>query len=572
MTNFILKLVSLFRKIYESGGINFDQLLAILRVKLMMDNRRQNASLNRGMQQKKETNNRFVMILVSYIFLGGLLTVYVVLIDSVFIATTILHTFIMVMLAMTLITDYSAVLLDTADSMILLPRPVDSRTLFAARLTHIALYVGLITLSVSIVPMIVIAAKFGAYTWLVFMFTLVMNALFTLFFTSLVYLLLMKFTSEERLKDILNYVQIGVAIFIFAFYQLMPRILNMEDLQNIQFEPSWWNYLIPTMWMAGTIEAFTVSGMTLYNLPHIVLCLIVPIFGLWVMNKYFATVFNQKLQGLSMELKTPAKDISLQGGPSVSNENMGKPSLMQRLSEVFTINPIERSAFQLVWIQVSRDRKIRLRLYPQFAYVFVLLFVFMFSFMRREEDFATAFENIKNQSWYLFLIYFGSTVLSTSMVLIPYSDDFKAAWVYYAIPIQKPGDILVGALKAQITKLFLPFYLILAIIILAVWGLKALDDIVFGFFNIMILSLISALIMKPLLPFSEQGSTQEQSGNFIRGLLTFTIFGVIAFIHYLFTRWDYMTLIGIPFQILIIYFLIKKYRDTPWINVNYASV
>jgi ABC-2 type transport system permease protein len=563
MTQFLIKLVSLFQKLYEANGVDFEQLIAIVRVKLLTDNRRQNAAVMQGNRQKKEPKNRFLGVIIAYIFMGGFMTLYIGFMDSAMLAASVLHTIAMVMLAMTLITDYSAILLDTTDSMILLPRPIDGRTLFAARLTHITLYLGQIVVAFSIIPCIVFSIKFGNLIGFTFFVSLIFNALFALFLTSIIYLLLMRFTSEERIKDILNYLQIVVAVFIFGFYQIMPRLFDIKDVQETHFEPAWWNPLVPPMWFGSMVDIAATFIFDGYHLILIASGLIVPIGGLWLMNHSFSSVFTQKLSGMGMESKT---EISV-ADPSVFSPNK---DLSSWFAKWFTNNPVESGVFQLVWRQVTRDRKIRLRIYPQYAYILVMIVVILWRFLDNEEGLLGAIEEMKSTRWYLFLIYFGSTVLTATMTLVPYSDDYKAAWVYYAMPIEKPGNALIGSAKAQFFKLFMPFYLFLSILILSLWGLKTLDDIVFGLCNIILLALITALLMKPLLPFSEQGNAQEQSGSFIRSMLSLIAFSLFSFIHYLVTLLPFIVLSLIPFQLLAIYFLIKEYRNTPWQKINMA--
>lgn len=574
MTHFLIKFVRLFKKIFISAGVDFEQLIAIVTVKLMMDNRRNNASLVRGKGgQSKESNNRFVMTLVVYAFLGLFISLYVVAIDNSMVSMSFFHAFIMVMLAMTLITDYSSILLDTADNMILLPRPVDSRTLFTARLTHITLYIGQILCAVAIIPSLIIAFKYGLLAVVVFLLTAVMSALFALFLTSILYLIIMRLTSAERLKDIINYLQIGMAVFIFAFYQLMPRLFEMKDIENISFEPSWWNPLVPPMWMGGTMDAFITGNFDAMHLLLIFLCFVIPILGLIEMNRSFSTFFSQKLSGLSTEYNPTESNPP----PSQSNRDastVSKPiegDFSTKLAPYITASPVESGVFQLVWKLLSRDRKIRLRLYPQFAYFFVMVIVLLFSIFRQSEGIYAVLEELTQTKWYLIFIYFGSTTLSASIALVPYSDDFKAAWVYYALPIAKPGDALMGSLKAQLFKFFLPFYSILSLILLAIWHFSVIDDLVFGLLNVFIIILVYALMNAPLLPFSEETSTQSQSGSFIRNLLNFLIFIVVAGLHYLATLIPYLTWGLLPVQCFVIYLLMKKYRNTPWSNVNMAS-
>ena len=566
MTHFLIKFVRLFKKIFISAGVDFEQLIAIVTVKLTMDNRRNNASLMRGKGgESKESNNRFVMTLLVYVLLGLFMSLYVAAIDIPIVSMSVFHGFIMVMLAMTLITDYSSILLDTADNMILLPRPVDSRTLFTARLTHITLYIGQILFAIALVPTVIVGIKYGFIAVVIFLLTAVMSALFALFLTSIIYLIIMRLTSAERLKDIINYLQIGMAVFIFAFYQLMPRLFEMKDIENVSFEPSWWNPLVPPMWMGGTVEAFITGNFDAMHLLLIFLGFVIPILGLVEMNRSFSTFFSQKLSSLSTEFNPTENDRP----PSVSEQKTNDLSTI--LAPYITSSPVESGVFQLVWKQLSRDRKIRLRLYPQFAYFFVMMIVLLFSIFRRSGGIEAVFEELPETKWYLLFIYMGSTALTASLALVPYSDDFKAAWVYYALPIAKPGDALVGSLKAQVFKFFLPFYGILSAILLAIWRLSVVDDLIFGLFNVIIIALVSSVLHQPLLPFSEETNTQTQSGSFVRNLLNFVIFIVVAGLHYLATLMPYLTWGLMPVQCLIIYLLIKKYRNTDWSDVNMAS-
>ena len=106
MTKFLIKFVSLFKQLFISAGVDYEQLIAIVSIKLTMDNRRNNASLMRGKRNEtKESNNRFVMTLFMYLLLGLFVSAYVIIIDLPILSMSIFHGFRLVMLSITLITD-----------------------------------------------------------------------------------------------------------------------------------------------------------------------------------------------------------------------------------------------------------------------------------------------------------------------------------------------------------------------------------------------------------------------------------------------------------------------------------
>ena len=556
MENILIKFIGLFRKVYESAGINFDQLQAIVRTKLMMDNRRGSASFIQGRHQSKESNSKFVIVLVIYALLGAITSVFMGVGGLLGIA--IVHSFILTFLALTLVSDYSSVLLDTADMSILMPRPVDSKTLFAARLTHISLYVGLITLAISFVPMIVAGVKYGMIGCIIFFISALLMGIFAVFFTSLIYLLLFRFTSEERLRDIINYVQIGMAIFFYAGSQIFPRLFRFGDFKDMTNDYHWWHYLLPPMWMSAPLDAYVNNALDVYHLILITECVVMPIMGLWVVNRYFSPYFNEKLAILS----TDTEGVRVEKKNETQKQKATSDSLISRISAFITSSPVENGAFNFVWYQLGRDRKLKLRLYPQMAYSIVMLVILSLPYIDKN-DFHSALNEAAESKIYLMYIYLGTSMILGAMQMIAYSDDYKAAWIYYALPIEKPGEILLGTHKALIMRFMTPICVIVSIFLLFVWGYEIVDDLVFGYINVLIISLIVATEGRIYYPFSEALSGQTDSGNVAIGFLMFFFFGVIGGIHYVCTFVPYLILGLIPVQLFIVRYLLKKYRNIP---------
>jgi hypothetical protein len=148
---------------------------------------------------------------------------------------------------------------------------------------------------------------------------------------------------------------------------------------------------------------------------------------------------------------------------------------------------------------LGRDRKIKLKIYPSFGYIIIFGLIFM---LRGKEDFVTTWNNLAFTDYHIVLLYLMFMVLQVTLHEIPYSDDFKASWIYFSTPLEKPGEILSGTIKAMFVRLFVPGYTIISLFVLAIWGQQALDDLVFGLFNNLLMLFALAVINKRHLPLS----------------------------------------------------------------------
>jgi ABC-2 type transport system permease protein len=228
MDSFILGILDLFRKAFIVFGIDYDQLRSLVEVKLTMDSRRHIIGFQR--RRRKEPRNTFFMTFLVYALFGSLVGLVIMTLPSFALSMLFFFSCLMMMITMTLITDFSSVLMDTSDNTILLPRPVESRTLFAARVIHIFAYVAQLTFGLSLVPVLVVAVYFDARVLGIFSVGIVLSVLFSISLTNALYLFIIQFTTQEKIKSIINYLQISMTIAIMGAYQLGPRmILRMED-------------------------------------------------------------------------------------------------------------------------------------------------------------------------------------------------------------------------------------------------------------------------------------------------------------------------------------------------------
>jgi ABC-2 type transport system permease protein len=546
MDEFLIKFLDLFQGLFRLTGVNYTQVRAIVGIKLMMDNRRQIMSYRR--KDNKEPSNAFVTTLFIYALFGGFIAIALYSVPSFMLSMIFFFSYIMVMVAMTLITDFSSVLLDTSDNTIILPRPVDSRTLFAARITHILLYLGQITGGLSVIPSIVILLKYGTLLFFLFLIAIVLSVITAVCITNAFYLLILQFASEEKLKNVINYFQITMAILVMGGYQFLPRIAGQMELEEYFFEIKWWSFITPPIWMAGALETFYLKTTDLPHLTLTAIAVVVPVIGFYMVNRYLTPAFTNKLGVIATETK-PTKAIT-----------EGK-NFVRKISEWVTVNALERGAFELVYHILGRDRKIKLKIYPSFGYVVIFGLIFI---VRSNHDFISTWNNLPNTQYYLMLLYLTFMILQVAFYEIPYSDDFKASWIYHSAPLKNPGDILTGMLKAILVRLFIPSYFVICALVLVIWGVNAIDDVIFGLCNNMIMLLCIVLMNKRYLPLSIAPNARNQSGTFIRSMILLLLLGALGFGHYLLTRMPVLLLVAIPFQLLLIYFLYREYRKTSW--------
>lgn len=550
MKPIVLWFVVRLNPVWRLLGADPMALRAIVDVKLTMDNRRSYASLGRyGQDKTGEKNNQFLIVLGMYAFFGvftGFSMLAIPPREALFIPLTVTFSYLMVFCAMTLLSDFSSLILDSADNQIILPRPVSGRTLLLSRIVHIAGYLFSITLALSLCGLIIVIMRFGALAGILFLAMSLLSSILMVFLTNVFYLLLMQFTSEERLREVINYFQIVMAIVFYGSYQLVPRLMN-QDMLTEAVEWQNWFYLVPPMWMAGAVDMVV---QPVFDGTHALLtslAIVIPFAGLWVMNRVLGPVFNARLAGLEQD-STPA---AVKTGPEQTS------SIMQRLSRLLTDNPLERAAFGFTWRVTARDRKFKLKTYPQLG--FGLAYIVAMS--------VGGFGSFgKSSGFYLFALYYTGLFVMTAQYQLSASDDFKAAWVYGSAPISHPGEILSGSMKAIIAKLMIPFYVLVAIYIAWRFGLDKIDDIILAFSNSLIMSISAAMATDRKLPFSIAQDVVNRS-NTARGFVVLLILGLIAGAHYGLTLIPYGVWVAVPFSMAIFWFLFSRYRQTSWSQI-----
>src|SRR3546814_613302 len=123
MNELILQTLLLPALLWKRLGVDLEKLHLILKVKLLMDNRRPMMSWATG--SKKTSSNTSILQALVMVVTGAMLLVYYIFLDDPYVAGSFYFFSLMCVLALMLISEFSTILLDTRDPLIILPRPVD---------------------------------------------------------------------------------------------------------------------------------------------------------------------------------------------------------------------------------------------------------------------------------------------------------------------------------------------------------------------------------------------------------------------------------------------------------------
>jgi len=559
----MLRMVSALMPLLERTGVDTYQLYQILRIKLMMDDRRPSVMFTgrRKAPASGKTTTPWVTALVT-VFIGSLVGLVLIAFKGPLIAQTVYFAMFMVFMSMTLITDFTSVLLDVRDQYILLPRPVDDRTLAISRILHISVYVFRLALLQGLGGIIIIGFVDGIPAVPLFIVQLILATFFSILLVNVVYLILMHSVSPQKFKDIISYFQILFSVVIFGCYYLLPRMIDFTSLVQVDLTQKIWSYFLPPVWIASLNEVLIhPSRASLLTSLLAILGITVPLAGLWLVAKVLAPGFNKRLAIAA----TSDGNTSTQTATTPAGNKKAGSSIVNKLANWLAPDPVENAGFSITWKLAARIREFKIKVYPALAYVPIY---FLYFGLNGKGSMDARLDKIQSGSSYIFLVYLSTFVLSAILQHISYSEKFKPAWVYYALPITQPGKILSGMYKAVVTLYYLPYCLIIGLVSVAIWGPKVINDIILASVIGMIYGLLMALFMVKGLPFSKPVLLKQSGGRVITSLLITGLIGVIGFGHYFLSRWETVIWILIVPAVAVYWIMIYYYKRQGWDSVE----
>ncbi len=527
---FLVKLVLLPTSFYQGLGIDTTQLKAILQTKIILGDRTPTGirAIKRA-NQKKPTSGISITQFIMSVVLG------LVFMFSFFIGInyetklTLYFSMFMFILASTLMADFTTVLIDVRDNFIILPKPVNDITFLASRLLYIIVYILKTSLPMTFMGMGFVGYFIGIWPLIVFIVMVLLVTLLTIFFINAIYIVVLKITTPQKFKTIISYFQIAVAILIYASYQIVPRLISKTESATFNINNNDWIFLAPPYWFACAWQYLTTFNGGFTMVFYTMLSIAVPFVSIWFVIKYLAPSFNQKLAMISSssgEEQTFKQTIQTQ--KPISN----KTGLIEKISKWVTPIGAERVGFMLTWKMTSRSRDFKMKVYPSLGYLAVYL---VLMFLNNNNDGSeSGFKLPPADSFvYIFVVYFSNFVLITALGYLVYSEKYKAAWMYYIPPVDKPGKFILGSVKSILFKFYVPLVITILVGAYFLLGAASLPNFMLGVCNQALIILTIAYITINQMPFSALAGNKTKGNSFVRGLFTMLIPVSVGLVHYL---------------------------------------
>ena len=407
------------------------------------------------------------------------------------------------------------------DYLVLAHTPVSSRTFFLAKLARLLSSTTVMLCCLNLLPAIAgcWTAERNPLFPVVYLPISLVAGFFSVGLLTVITGYLTKLYSNKWLRNVARYAELAFPILFPCVYVIGPRLLPELKLVSDQVLPFLTAfYLLPNSWFAGMVAL----GLGQVNSHFLILTMLA------------VTVTILLVVG---PLRSVAKGYTKYLTSLLESRRTQKPQLKLRVSLVSRLfNRREtRAGADFVSAYLRRDRRTQLRVFSALGTPVIFLVIVL------QDNPVWDWIGKPFTIWLALgvcaFFFFGcSTMVSSFLGQIRYSDHWKAKWMFHCAPLAAPNALWRGVLATTLVYLILPYTFVFAIIATIFWE---------GFWGILyLLPGLSALLVytgcypKPDsgLPLSEEfiqsGWNMEQVWLLIRFVCTQLLFGVILAIQF----------------------------------------
>lgn len=507
------------RTIFERFGVNYLIMRKIIRAKLTMDRRQKTMTSAKG----KEVNN-YSSYIASAVIIGGFsLLIMVSHLPFMYRYAVVLGVSIF-MVALNLISDFSSVLLDTKEKELLGSKPIDNTTLNAARFMHILIYLTTISACYSGPSILGSFYKDGVLIGLIYILLIIISVILIIVFTGIIYTVLLRYSSGEKIKNLINGFQILLSIISILAYQFIRFAFDINC--NLMFTYKWWNIFIPSIVLASPLYIIKTGMFNAYTIIYTIITILLPIIAVFGYVKVILPYFERNLYKMNMVDK---------------DKRQKKAKWISYVGNIVCRDKQERAIFRYTSNMIDSDRRFKQSIYPSLSIACVFPLIILFSVIAVEG--TEMLQNTGENYAFHLSLYFGGMMLINIISLLGYSEKYKGAWIFKMLPIEDEKIIKRGAFKCFLIRFTYPILVIYSIMFTILSGISILIDIIPVFMIVTSASLIIYNKYYDGSPFSRGYNTVNAGKNFGGTLIVTTIIIALSIFHRLLKFFDYGVMI-----------------------------
>ena len=480
-------------------GVDPMQFRALLRTTLKVDFRSGAVHPTR----RKPGKRRFpAMLQIALIhgFLGLVLSFLVIENANVFFTATVLIGIVMFSIATSVLVEFQAVIIQPEDYEVLAPRPVGSRTYFAARMANLLAYLGLTSAAIGVFPSLVYTVRHGfqPLLGLASMLAILASAVLVSLLVIFLYVNLMRVVHPNKLVRVFSYLQLVQSFLVYGSGMVFSMMLDRQIIQNAQLQHEAWMLLLPPVWFSSLLQLATGEKIWL-SLASILT-------GGGVMALLAMSVHGR----LSLEY---AAVLARQRERS---EPIPRGAVHHPSSFPLFGRDEARAAALLIRNQFKYDIKFRLPVLAIVPLTILYLMTGLSSGGGLADPFVAPAEHVSKTTLLYFALAFFPVLLMAAMVR---SDSWQASWIFHATPSDK-GNLVLAMKDVLMVFFVLPYVLGLGIIF--AFHFTSYQHVVV---HVLILALLSHCIMQllvmvnPHLPFSRPLRKGERTSGIFIGII-----------------------------------------------------
>jgi len=490
---FLLAAAGLLRRPLRLAGVDWRPFREILETKLRLDLRRTRLGADGEVRVGAASKMGLFWTCVVYLGFGLFLGIGTVLLGDPFLAMSFAQGVLLVMLGVALVSDFTSVLLDPTDLSVLGAQPVSDRTLLAARVVHVALYLGLLAVSLGAGSFVFGTIRFGPAFGAAFLLATVLTSIEAVFGAVVLYLVAMRLFRPGRVRDAIVWFQIGATVVLVLGYQLLPRALEVEEHVGSWIDRNPALVLLVPPFHAGGLAELCLGAATPRNLLLAACAVALPALLLWAAIRLGTRGFVAGLAALEAE-----DGAGFRAG--------GYGALCARL---LARGGVRRAGFDFFRHLARRERLYRLRVYPMLAVALVLGIVPLFSGL--------------GSIFIVAPLYYGALFVPTGLLNARYTETPEAAWILDALPLADRRGFHAGALRAFLACQVLPVLAVLFWAVLLLSGFDALPHAVFAAAAFLVAGLAATLHVGRRPFFAAKHEVVESAA----GCMLFAVMGVV---------------------------------------------